>query len=89
MLSEMKEVHHDAHLIWATLKDIYDKAKCGVQVQEVSESIEDCTISSLEAELQMTASKIQEGKDYVDRDFAFAVAAYPDVPDMEPRKFQI
>jgi hypothetical protein len=59
---KMKEIYHDAHLIWVTLKDIYDEAKCDVQIQEVSKSAEDCTASS-ETEPQMTASKIQEGKD--------------------------
>jgi hypothetical protein len=29
---EMKEIHHDAHLIWATLKDKYDEAKYDVQI---------------------------------------------------------
>ncbi|RLM85484.1 hypothetical protein C2845_PM04G11540 [Panicum miliaceum] len=80
---EMKEIRHDAHLIWATLKDTYDEAKCDVQVQEVSESVEGCTTSSAEIKLQMTASKIQEGKDSADRDFTFAVAAYPDESDSD------
>jgi hypothetical protein len=41
----------------ATLKDIYDEAKCDVQVQEVSESVEGCTTSSSEIEPQMTTRK--------------------------------
>jgi hypothetical protein len=80
---KMKEIYHDAHLIWVTLKDIYDEAKCDVQIQEVSKSAEDCTASS-ETEPQMTASKIQEGKYSIDRDLTFDVAVYPKVPDMEP-----
>jgi hypothetical protein len=33
----------------------------------------------------MTASKIQEGKDSVERDFTFVVAIYLEVLDMKPR----
>jgi hypothetical protein len=56
---EMKEIHHDAHLIWATLKCKYGGAKCDAQIQEVSESAEGCTISSSETKTQMTASNNQ------------------------------
>jgi hypothetical protein len=58
--------------------------KCDVQIQEVSEFVEGCTISSSKTECQMIASKIQEGKDSVDRVFTLAIAAYPEFLDLEP-----
>jgi hypothetical protein len=61
----MKEIHHDAHLIWANLKDKYDEVKYDAQIQEVSESFEGRTISASETEPHMTVGKIQEGKDSV------------------------
>jgi hypothetical protein len=81
----MKEIRNDAHLIWVTLKDIYDEVKCDVQIQELSESIEGCTISSSETETQMSASKNQESKDSPDSNFTPVVAAYLGVLDMVER----
>jgi hypothetical protein len=81
---ERKEINHDAHLIWTTLNDKYDEAKCDVQIQEVSKSAEGCTISSSETKNQMTSSNNQQSKDLVDSNFTFVLAAYPEVSDMKP-----
>jgi hypothetical protein len=78
---EIEEIHHDAHLIWATLKYKYGGAKWDAQIQEVSESTKSCTISSSKTKTQMTASNNQESKDSVDSNFTFVLAAY--------RKFRI
>jgi hypothetical protein len=77
----MKEIRNNAHLIWVTLKDIYDEVKCDVKIQEVSKSIEGCTISSLETKTQITASKNQESKDSADSNFTPVVAAYHEILD--------